>query len=147
MVYLSCSKIPKIVATFVSARSQGQRTHSARTNFLNAIALMFCLQSLFLYRNYELLSLVIDVTWGRGAGGVKLFVDSTTVLLSVNSRVCRVTLKHLPYSPQKSYPKFRNPRTIFGNTPMCPPNYSIVQGGYPIFLGCGILIFLLRRAS
>ena len=28
-----CGKIPRIVATFVSASSQGQRTHSALTNF------------------------------------------------------------------------------------------------------------------
>ena len=43
-----------------------------------------------------------------------------------------------PPTPQNSYPKFRNPRTTFGNTPLCPPIYSI---------GCGILIFLLLRAS
>jgi hypothetical protein len=30
-------KIPKIVATFVYASSQGQRTHTARTNFLSVI--------------------------------------------------------------------------------------------------------------
>ena len=28
----------------------------------------------------------------------------------------------------KSYPKFRNPRKTFGNTPFCPPKYSIVRG-------------------
>ena len=30
-------KIPKIVATFVCASSQGQRTHSARTNILRLL--------------------------------------------------------------------------------------------------------------
>ena len=29
------NNVPKIVATFVYASSQGQRTHSARTNFIN----------------------------------------------------------------------------------------------------------------
>ena len=46
---------------------------------------------------------------------------------------------HLQASPptsQKSYPKFRNNMTTFGNTPLCPPNYSIVWGvgGAPIFV-------------
>jgi hypothetical protein len=34
-------KIPKIVATFVYASSQGQRTHSARTNCLIKMQLPF----------------------------------------------------------------------------------------------------------
>ena len=86
-------------------------------------------------------------------------------------------LQTSPPTPQKAYPKFWNPRklpplsaqkchsagsrggpqflvvdlnpmTTFENTPLCPPKYSIVQGGGPrLFLGCGILIFLLLRAS
>ena len=38
-------------------------------------------------------------------------------------------------TPQKSYPKFRNPRTTFENTPLRPPKYSIVRGvgGVPDF--------------
>ena len=28
-----------------------------------------------------------------------------------------------------TYLKFQNPRTTFKNTPLCPPKYSIVQGG------------------
>ena len=34
---LSLAKIPKIVATFVSASSQGQRTHAAQTNLVNKV--------------------------------------------------------------------------------------------------------------
>ena len=44
---------------------------------------------------------------------------------------CAFLQSHLqtsPPTPQKSYPKFRNPRTTFGNTPLCLPNYSIVRG-------------------
>ena len=37
-------------------------------------------------------------------------------------------LQTSPPTPQKSYQKFRNPRTTFENTPLCPPNYSIVRG-------------------
>ena len=38
------TKIPQIVATFVDASSQGQRTHSARTNFVQTyIVLIFYL--------------------------------------------------------------------------------------------------------
>ena len=35
---------------------------------------------------------------------------------------------NLSPSPQKSYPKFRNPRMTFENTSLCPPKYSIVRG-------------------
>jgi hypothetical protein len=44
-------------------------------------------------------------------------------------------------TPQKSHPKFWNPRTTFGNIPHRPPNHSIVRGvGWvPNFLGCRIL--------
>ena len=34
-----------------------------------------------------------------------------------DANVCGFTFKHLPQLP----PKFWNPRTIFENTPLCPP--------------------------
>ena len=37
-------KIPKIVATFVYARSQGQRTHSARTNICSYPQILFSIK-------------------------------------------------------------------------------------------------------
>ena len=55
-------------------------------------------------------------------------------------------LQTSPPTPQKSYPKFRNPRTTFeiskvihfchSNKNLCPPNYSIVWGvgGIPFFV-------------
>ena len=38
-----------------------------------------------------------------------------------------------PPTPQKSYLKFRNPRTTFENTPRCPPKYSIVREVHNFF--------------
>ena len=54
-------------------------------------------------------------------------------------RVSMCLQSHLQISlptPKKSYPKFRNPRTTFENTPLCPPKYSIVRGvwGFPDLL-------------
>ena len=55
----------------------------------------------------------------------------------ISRRTClQIHLQTSPPTPQKSYPKFRNPRTTFGNTPLCPSKYSIVRGvGVPNFLG------------
>ena len=40
---LCSDQLPKIVATFVSAGSQGQRTHSARTNLIGLLPRLDCL--------------------------------------------------------------------------------------------------------
>ena len=65
---------------------------------------------------------------------------------------CTCLQSHLqtsPPTPQKSYPKFRNPRTTFENTPFCAPKYSIVrgiEGGPWISFLIGIVIFLWVRS-
>ena len=44
------------------------------------------------------------------------------------THVVQSHLQTSPPTPQKSYPKFRNPRTTFENTPLFTPKYSIVRG-------------------
>ena len=51
-------------------------------------------------------------------------------------------LQTSPPSPQKSYLKFQNPRTIFENPLPCPPTCVIAR----IFVVVGILIILLVRS-
>ena len=58
-------------------------------------------------------------------------------------------LQTSPPTPQKSYPKFRNPRTTFENNPLCPPKYSIVRGvgGSPNFVRVWNPHIFLRGSS
>jgi hypothetical protein len=76
---------------------------------------------------------------GRGSTGN---VTTLKELADIDRHTCLQShLQTSPRTSQNSYPKFRN----YENTPLCPPNYSIVRGGRrgPQFcLGCGILIFL-----
>ena len=72
-------------------------------------------------------------------------LDRSLVPPSTEAEIFRRTclqsqLQTSPPTPQKSYPKFRNPRTTFENAPLCPHNYSIVLGvgGSPIFFWIGI---------
>jgi hypothetical protein len=57
--------------------------------------------------------------------------------------LCTCLQSHLqssPSTPQQSVSKFRNPRTSFENTLICPPKSCIVRrgrGGPESFFGCG----------
>ena len=55
-----------------------------------------------------------------------------------------------PIDMSGNFPAHMSAESPFENNPLCPPKYSIVQGvggGPRLFLGCGILIFLLLGAS
>ena len=54
--------------------------------------------------------------------------------------ICKVTFKHLPLIPQKSYTKFQNPKTTFEN-PNLSPNIAYCRGPWN-FLRGAILIFV-----
>jgi hypothetical protein len=45
-----------------------------------------------------------------------------------------VSAETSPPTHQKSYSKFRNPKTTFENTPLCPPKYTIYIPKYTIYI-------------
>ena len=77
--------------------------------------------------------------WGSSLRSLRMLdppLGPPSTLAEIFRRTCLQShLQTSPPTPQKCYPKFRNPRTTFGNTPLCPPIYSVVRGvgGSPIF--------------
>ena len=65
---------------------------------------------------------------------------------NISVHVSKGHLQTSPPTPQKSYPKFRNPRTTFENTPLTPHIYDSGGGGPRIIFLVGILLFLLVRS-
>ena len=70
--------------------------------------------------------------WGSSLPGLNTLdppFGAPSTWAEIFRRTClQSNLQTSPPTPQKSYPKFRNPRTTFENTPLCPPKYSIVRG-------------------
>ena len=77
--------------------------------------------------------------WGSSLQGLRtrdLPLGPPSTLAEIIRHTCLQShLQRSPPTPQKSYLKFRNSRTTFENTPLCPPKYSIVRGvgGVPNF--------------
>jgi hypothetical protein len=118
-------KLPKIVATFVYASSQGQRTHSARTNISAPLGPIFPLA----HRLRKLDRSLVPHRHKRKFPG---------------AHVCRVTFKHLPQPLRSHIRSFRTLGQFFKIPPLSAQICHSAGGrGGPRNLFCiGILIFL-----
>ena len=65
-------KMPFIVATYVYASSQGQRTHSARTNLLDLLVNRLVNIYKFYFNNYEFIDVVVNFLQSSDLGFRKM---------------------------------------------------------------------------